>query len=777
MSIPNKNMKLISINFNKFLFISFFFFTFHITLFTNAYASSVRGVGTTSVNFLKLGVGARAVSMGEAFASVADDVYAVYWNPAGLVQLERKEVSFTHMEYLESIRYEWLAAAYPISASKTTTDIGSMKILLVDNFDDGTDPNLWDSSMGTWSDIDTGGYSSAMLTYYNQDVQNIYGGEGNSCEMKYLIEQLPDGKPGFAGCWIGLGGRSVSEFQYLVFMVKGAAGGEGFEIGIKDTSYNEVKLDIKKYIRITNAWQIVIIPLSDFEGINTASMDNMSFSFTRQGQGTIYIDNIGFAGKRSGRHTAAISCGWLTTGSMDRYVEIAAPPYYEKRDTFDAGDTIVVFTYAREIALKNYKMPLGINLKFFKETLDDQSSSGFAFDVGSQFVCTMKRRDMILGLVFQNIGYASKMMDKSDLLPFNMKMSFALRSKDRKATVTADINMPVDNVTRFHCGGEYVLANMLSLRAGYILGQDLDIMAGIRAGVGFATKGFSIDYAFSPYDELGNAHRISLSMFFGSPSHSKKLPEEEVSADDIPPRVKLKFTPSVISPNNDGIDDTMEFILSASDDVKVKRWLLKVKKIDGPVVKKFEGRNSPPASVTWDGKDDYYGMIVFNGDYTCQFTAWDEAGNKGESGIKKFKVKIPVKVKNAVIKEEERGLVINLKSSVLFGTGKHKLKSSAYRVIDDVIEVLNAYLENKVSVEGHSDNVGSKNYNQKLSKKRAKNVYNYLVKKGVNAERLTSTGYGEDKPIASNAKASGREKNRRVEIIILKKNTQDTGQE
>jgi OOP family OmpA-OmpF porin len=72
-------------------------------------------------------------------------------------------------------------------------------------------------------------------------------------------------------------------------------------------------------------------------------------------------------------------------------------------------------------------------------------------------------------------------------------------------------------------------------------------------------------------------------------------------------------------------------------------------------------------------------------------------------------------------------------------------------------------------VEGHTDNVGADAYNMNLSKERAKAVMDYLVSKGVPATKISSVGYGEEKPIASNETEEGRSKNRRVEIKAKKK--------
>ena len=121
---------------------------------------------------------------------------------------------------------------------------------------------------------------------------------------------------------------------------------------------------------------------------------------------------------------------------------------------------------------------------------------------------------------------------------------------------------------------------------------------------------------------------------------------------------------------------------------------------------------------------------------------------------------------------DERGLVTRMLDSVLFDTGKAELHRSAHAVLDKVASVLQEVPDQPVGVEGHTDNVPIKYSgwasNKALSLARANAVVDYLVQKpGVDHGRLTAIGYGEERPIASNDTAAGRQKNRRVEIIIL----------
>ncbi|MDP5230585.1 MAG: OmpA family protein [Cellulophaga sp.] len=106
--------------------------------------------------------------------------------------------------------------------------------------------------------------------------------------------------------------------------------------------------------------------------------------------------------------------------------------------------------------------------------------------------------------------------------------------------------------------------------------------------------------------------------------------------------------------------------------------------------------------------------------------------------------------------------------TILFDTGKSSIQAASTAVMVDIITILREYPNAKFTVEGHTDSVGSNKLNQSLSESRALSVKDFLVQKGIEEFRLSAVGYGEEKPIASNATRSGREQNRRVEINLVK---------
>lgn len=114
----------------------------------------------------------------------------------------------------------------------------------------------------------------------------------------------------------------------------------------------------------------------------------------------------------------------------------------------------------------------------------------------------------------------------------------------------------------------------------------------------------------------------------------------------------------------------------------------------------------------------------------------------------------------------DRGLVLTL-GDVLFATGKAELKVGAENNLNNLVSFLGKYQDRSVEVEGHTDNVGAEAYNQALSEQRAESVKAYLVSRGIAGQRITTVGKGMHSPKVDNGSASGRQQNRRVEVIIL----------
>ena len=103
--------------------------------------------------------------------------------------------------------------------------------------------------------------------------------------------------------------------------------------------------------------------------------------------------------------------------------------------------------------------------------------------------------------------------------------------------------------------------------------------------------------------------------------------------------------------------------------------------------------------------------------------------------------------------------------NILFETGKSAIQQESLPIVDQIYELMKSNSALKVSVEGHTDNVGDAASNKKLSNDRAKAIVDALISKGIDKTRLSSVGWGQEKPVADNRAEEGRAKNRRVEIV------------
>jgi outer membrane protein OmpA-like peptidoglycan-associated protein len=163
-----------------------------------------------------------------------------------------------------------------------------------------------------------------------------------------------------------------------------------------------------------------------------------------------------------------------------------------------------------------------------------------------------------------------------------------------------------------------------------------------------------------------------------------------------------------------------------------------------------------PGPAALDGCPDRDGDEIPDADDKCP----DQPGPAQNDGC-------PVAADEPLVEIETERL--SLKDAIHFDTAKDTIKPESFKILDEIAKLLNAHSElTKVRVEGHTDNVGSAPYNKDLSQRRASSVVRYLAERGhVARARLEAVGFGFERPVATNATAIGRAKNRRVEFNIV----------
>jgi len=137
-------------------------------------------------------------------------------------------------------------------------------------------------------------------------------------------------------------------------------------------------------------------------------------------------------------------------------------------------------------------------------------------------------------------------------------------------------------------------------------------------------------------------------------------------------------------------------------------------------------------------------------------------GNKMDKQAKEIKKE----VHDAKVERVGEGIVVEFNSKVLFGFDRSDLTGQALTNLNDLTKVLQKYPDTNIEIQGHTDNVGTDEYNQDLSERRASSVATYLRSNGINSSRIAIRGYGENAPRYSNDSETGRSQNRRVDFLI-----------
>ncbi|MDR0799013.1 MAG: OmpA family protein [Dysgonamonadaceae bacterium] len=118
------------------------------------------------------------------------------------------------------------------------------------------------------------------------------------------------------------------------------------------------------------------------------------------------------------------------------------------------------------------------------------------------------------------------------------------------------------------------------------------------------------------------------------------------------------------------------------------------------------------------------------------------------------------------MKQKDKEIFEKALHGIQFATGKDVITKNSYPILDAVVMIMKENPSYFLEINGHTDNVGKVASNQVLSEKRATAVKNYLIKKGIAEDRLSSQGFGDTKPLVPNTTAANKAKNRRVEFIV-----------
>ncbi|MGA2142210.1 MAG: FlgD immunoglobulin-like domain containing protein, partial [Brevinematales bacterium] len=262
-----------------------------------------------------------------------------------------------------------------------------------------------------------------------------------------------------------------------------------------------------------------------------------------------------------------------------------------------------------------------------------------------------------------------------------------------------------------------------------------------------------------------------------------KSKRTNIILDKIPPAYKLALSPDLFTPDGDGENDILYINLEVSALAGIRNWEIDIsKKLEngakGRVFRKFTGTNDTVRQIQWDGySDDGQDLVESVQDYVLDLKAEDNVGNRLTNVTRNISVGV-------LVEKTPDGLRIRV-SSIQFAFDKADMIGNYSESLDKVIYIIRKILSDpkkygitdnyKIEVSGHTDDIGTDEYNQKLSEKRASQVYQYFLLKDIDPKILTYVGYGKTRQykivtpdMPKEKKDEYRARNRRVEFFIRK---------
>ncbi len=271
------------------------------------------------------------------------------------------------------------------------------------------------------------------------------------------------------------------------------------------------------------------------------------------------------------------------------------------------------------------------------------------------------------------------------------------------------------------------------------------------------------------------AHSLGFVFAFGAPKDSDKdgVPDKLDNCPNTPQGVKVDINGCPIDTDGDGIADYIDKCPSVKGIAAFKGC----PDTDGDGIQDSEDKCPTVKGLKeFQGCPDTDGDGIPDAEDRCPNAKGSKelkgCPDRDKDGVADIDDKCPdvagIKENKGCpeVKKEVKKVFDQALQGIQFETGKDVIIKTSFPILDKVVKVMSDNKEFNLEINGHTDNVGKDNWNLTLSQKRADAVKAYLIKKGVESERMTSTGYGSAKPVEDNKTAEGRAKNRRVEFKV-----------
>ncbi len=642
-----------------------FLLFFLLALFSGSVYAGSELVGTTSSNFFKIPPFARAVGMGEAFNSLSEGTYGLYYNPAGLSAVPGLEFQATHISWFQDINYEFISMVFPVPFS----DVGKLGAAFA-WFNVGTMPrnlalpNDISAPTFSWSDYNNGTFSpydySIILGYGLDLSENLSSG----ITLKYTSENIANYNSANITGTLGV--------LYKTFF---------------DGNYVRTGLTLENIGANMRVLEVTFAPPKILKLAISDTLLNNSLTFSLQSLFQFDYGNIYSLGAEYWLYnTVALRAGYKF-GAFNQ-------------PSFGAGFKLNSFEF--DYAFLNYS-ELGATHRF---------SALYAW--GTPPVI----------LTVAPAAFSPNRDNFMDSTFYTLTLKAPGKIKSAKVKIYDSTGRNLQAILPAGVHATNVPWNGLS-QTGAVLPDGPYLAA-----------------AFVDYD---NGTSISQPV--------------SVEIHTTPPSMVIDAQPKLIKPGQaEKLIIPSTFSMSAIDKYNVANWQLAVYDSNKKLFFNTGGLGMPPPVFVWDGKSNAGEYVTTGQLYYYNMFSSDTLGNKGQT---------PLQAQVVLLRE----IKLLFASDALFEIGDANVKISAYHILKGLKQTTDKYPDSDILIGGYTDNLppSGQKYpdNITLSKARAEAVKFFMVElMGFDQNRIKTTGWGEQSPIAGNDTEEGRLKNRRVEVTI-----------
>jgi outer membrane protein OmpA-like peptidoglycan-associated protein len=397
-----------------------------------------------------------------------------------------------------------------------------------------------------------------------------------------------------------------------------------------------------------------------------------------------------------------------------------------------SNDLALSFGYGRPLPILNNKLTFGASIKFIRQDLADESATGTGVDVGMLFVL----KHLNFGATLQNFTISKIKFNQTHLLPENVRGGVAVRlpfgslnaEGDRKHKLNLDTDVAKvldrsDKKVRVYSGAELRLADVFAIRGGYKF-HDTELS---RWGAGFGVfipmewfggSRTELDYAYSPMNAFDSqAHRFSLTFNFG----------------------KVQTDQTQIA----GMREMMSKELEAAEQARLDAQ---------ETLEEAEKSRRAAEEARLAAEEAEKRLKALEAEMAARLEKAKQIAESSEGKIE--------------VKPEEKGNVL-MTLRINFDFDKSVIRTTEYPTMFKVKEILDTYPEARVWISGHTDNIGTDEYNIKLSEARMNSVMSFLTRHNIGSDRFfMPVPYGEWKPLNDNRTPEAQFRNRRVEFYL-----------